>query len=246
MFIKIDPALFEKQSDYLIGVVVAEGIDNAAENKEINDLLNTAIAQQKQALSGQAVKQLKELEPYHAAMRNFGISVSRFLPSIEALLTRLVKSGDLPSISPVVNLTNAISLQYHVPIGTHDIDSLIGDLEIRQVKSDDIADFKEESSGFDNGEIVYASGNSIRTRRWIWRQMPAGLTSKDTKNVVFPIDGFSGNVETILEARDALVSKLQHYFGCNTRVGLIQKDSPSFEISGLSGTAGIAPNLIQE
>ena len=230
MYIRIDPALFEKQSDYLIGVVVAEGIDNATENKEINGLLDTIIGEQKQALSGQVVKQLEELKPYHDAMRNFGISVSRFLPSIEALLTRLVKSGDLPSISPVVNLTNVISLQYHVPIGTHDIDSLIGDLEIRQIKSDDIFEGGEDSSGFDNGEIVYASGNSIRTRRWIWRQMPAGLTSKDSKNLVFPIDGFTGNVETIMAARDALASKLQLYFGCNTRLGLIQKDSPSFEI----------------
>ena len=133
-------------------------------------------------------------------------------------------------ISPVVNLSNAISLQYHVPIGTHDIDSLIGDLEIRQVKSDDLFEGGEDSSGFDNGEIVYASGNSIRTRRWIWRQMPVGLTSKDSKNLVFPIDGFSGNIKTVLAARDALVSKLMQFFGCKTKVGLINKDSPSFEI----------------
>ena len=231
MLIKIDPALFEKQGDYVVGVVVAEGVDNSSENKEIEELLNTAIDQQKEALKGQVVKNLKELEPYHAAMRNFGISVSRFLPSIEALLTRLVKTGNLPLISPVVNLTNVISLQYHVPIGTHDIDSLVGDLEIRQIKSDDIFEGGEESSGFDNGEVVYASGNSIRTRRWIWRQMPVGLTSKDTKNLVFPVDGFSGNVETILEARDALASALQRYFCCKTNVALIKKESLSFKIS---------------
>ena len=224
--------MFEKQNDYVIGVVVAEGVDNSTENKDIEELLNTVIDQQNEALQGQVVKNLKELEPYHNAMRSFGISVSRFLPSIEALLTRLVKTGNLPMISPVVNLTNVISLQHHVPIGTHDIDSLIGDLEIRQVKSDDIFEGGEESSGFDNGEVVYASGNSIRTRRWIWRQMPVGLTSKDTKNLVFPIDGFSGNMETILTARDALASALQRYFGCKTNVGLIQKESPSFKISG--------------
>ena len=232
MFIRIDPPIFEKQNDYVIGVVVAEGVDNSSENKEIDGLLETVISQQKEALQGQVVKNLKEFEPYHIAMRNFGISVSRFLPSIEALLTRLVKTGNLPLISPVVNLTNVISLQYHVPIGTHDIDSLVGDLEIRQIKSGDIFEGGEESSGFDNGEVVYASGNSIRTRRWIWRQMPVGLTTKDTKNLVFPVDGFSGNVETILAARDALASALQRYFGCNTTVALIQKDSPSFKISG--------------
>jgi DNA/RNA-binding domain of Phe-tRNA-synthetase-like protein len=232
MFIKINPNLFEKQNDLLIGVVAAEGINNKIESKEIEELLTSVVAQQKQIVSGQQVKEFKEFEPYHAAMRNFGISLSRFQMSVEAMLKRLSKGDDIPSISPVVDLANAVSLQYHVPIGVHDIDSLIEDLEIRYVRDDDVFEGSDDSTGFDREELVYASGNSIRTRRWIWRQMPAGRTNRDSKNLVFPIDGFSENMETILTARDTLSSHLKKFFGCNIRVGLIDKNSPSFKILG--------------
>jgi len=232
MFIKINPELFAKQNDYVIGVVAAAGIDNRTENSEIENLLKAAVDAQKQLVAGKVVKDLKEFEPYHIAMRNFGISLSRFQMSVEALLKRLSKGDDMPSISPIVNLANAVSLHHHLPIGVHDIDSLAGDLEIRYVKGDDVFEGGEDSSGFDNEEVVYASGNSIRTRRWIWRQMPAGRTSENSKNLVFPIDGFTVNMETILAAREELASLLKQHFNCEIRVGLINKETPSFKIFG--------------
>jgi len=232
MFIKISPALFQKQDDLLIGVVVARGIDNRTENKGIVELLNSVVSQQKQLVLGQPVKEYKEFEPYHNAMRNFGISLSRFQMSVEAMLKRLSKGDDMPSISPIVDLGNAVSLQYRLPIGAHDIDSLVDDLEIRCIKDDDIFEGVDDSSGFDREEVVYASGKSIRTRRWIWRQMPAGRTGQDSKNLVFPIDGFASNKETILAARETLSSHIKNFFGCDVKIGLIDKNSPSFEISG--------------
>ena len=232
MFIKINPELFKKQNDYVIGVVAANGIDNRTENKDIENLLKAAVDEQKQLVAGKVVKDLKEFEPYHTAMRNFGISLSRFQMSVEALLKRLSKGDDMPSIGPVVNLANTVSLKHHVPIGVHDIDSLAGDLEIRYVKNDDIFEGGEDSSGFDNEEVVYASGNSIRTRRWIWRQMPVGRTSENSKNLVFPIDGFTVNMETILAAREELASLLKQYFNCETRIGLINQETPAFKIFG--------------
>ena len=237
MFIKIDQNIFGKQNDYLIGVVTAENIDNAADNKGIEDFMNSVLLEQKQSIEiltaeGRTVKDLQEFKPYHEAMKNFGINLSRNQMSVEALLKRVSKAGSLPSISPVVDLANAISLKHHVPIGAHDIDSLVGDLEIRFVKSDDIFEDPDNSPGFDNEEVVYASGNSVRTRRWIWRQMQVGLLSKDSKNLVFPIDGFSGNAETILAARQDLTSHLERFFSCKTRVGFINKNRPAFRISG--------------
>ena len=233
MFIKIDPALFDRQSDYLIGVVVAEGVDNLTPNAEIKAFLESAVVSQRQALAGQSAKQIAGFDLYHEAMRSFGINPSRKLMSVEALMTRLLKGDDFPEISPVVDLSNAVSLEYHVPLGAHDIDSLTDDLTIRHVTPDDVFDDPSapEGSGFDTDEVVYASGGSIRTRRWIWRQMPDGLLSEDVKNIVFPVDGFTANLDTVLAARDALALHLKRFFGCGTRVGLIDKTTPEFQIS---------------
>ena len=57
--------------------------------------------------------------------------------SIEAMFTRTSKGKGLPSISPIVDLGNTVSLKYMVPLGSHDIDTLNGDIEVRFSKEGD-------------------------------------------------------------------------------------------------------------
>jgi len=233
MFIKINRAVFEKKNDLVIAVVTAEGLNNSIDNNKIADFFNDAVTKQKETLNGQTAKNIYDFEQYHTAMRSFGINPSKYQISIEALLNRVSKSGNLASISPVVDLANAVSLKYLVPLGVHDIDSLVDDLEIRFSNSGDIFEDSEDKPN-EGEELVYASGNTIRTRKWIWRQMPVGKISEKTTNIVFPIDGFSTNLETLFEARDFLAGSLKTFFNCKTRVGVIYKDSPAFKISNLS------------
>ena len=59
--------------------------------------------------------------------------------SIEALMTRISKGIDIPSINPIVDLGNALSLKYELPIGVHDVDNFINEeIEIRTSTSNDI------------------------------------------------------------------------------------------------------------
>jgi DNA/RNA-binding domain of Phe-tRNA-synthetase-like protein len=233
MFIKINKAVFERKEDLVIGVVVAEGINNAIDNNKTTDFFADTIAKQREALKGQTVKSVYNLEQYHAAMRSFGINPSKYQISIEALLNRISKGGNLVSISPVVDLANAVSLKYLVPLGVHDVDSLADDLEIRFSNSGDSFDDSEDGYSNESEELVYASGNTIRTRKWIWRQMPVGKINEKTANIVFPVDGFCTNLETVFEARDFLAASLKNFFDCETRVGVIYKNSPCYKISDL-------------
>jgi len=234
MFIKINQAVFEKKNDLVIAVVTAEGLNNSIDNKQITEFFNDAVAKRKETLKGKTAKNVYDFEQYHAAMRSFGINPSKHQISIEALLNRVSKSGNLASISPVVDLANAVSLKYLVPLGVHDIDSLVDDLEIRFSNGGDLIEDSEDRPSGEGEELVYASGNTIRTRKWIWRQMPVGKISEKTTNIVFPIDGFCTNLETLFGARDFLASSLKNFFNCKTRVGVIYKDSPGFKISNLS------------
>jgi len=234
MLIKVNRTVFEKKNDLVIAVVTAEGLNNSIANNKITEFFNDAVTKQKENLKGQAAKSIYDFEQYHASMRSFGINPSKYQISIEALLNRVSKSGNLASISPVVDLANAVSLKYLVPLGVHDIDSLVDDLEIRFSNSGDVFEDSEDRPSNECEELVYASGNTIRTRKWIWRQMPVGKISEKTTNIVFPIDGFCTNLEALFEARDFLASNLKTFFDCKTRVGVLCKDSPAFRISNLS------------
>ena len=231
MWIRLDPALTEKIDDICIGVVVAEDVDNRTANGEIQKYLDRVVGGQEKQLEGLSVRDLPELELYHRTFSALGMNPAKYPVSIEALLTRIAKNSGMPSVSPVVDLANAVSLEHHIPLGAHDIDTFEGDLEIRFARENDTAG---GDGPLEPEEVVYAAGSSVRTRRWLWRQTPAGKISNEAKNIVFPIDGFEGNLEQVIKARDALALQLQYYFGCNTRVGLLRKRSPAFKISGLT------------
>lgn len=153
--------------------------------------------------------------------------------SIEALLKRVQKNAKLPHINTVVDLGNAFSVKYELPLGAHDIDKLEGNLEIRfSVKNDSFLGLGEtEKESVPENELVYVSENTVKTRRWIWRQSDDGKITEKTCNVFFPIDGFKNvNDKEVVALRDNLASFLKSELGCeNIKTGFV--DIENNEIS---------------
>ena len=83
------------------------------------------------------------------------------------------------------------------------------------------------------GELVYASSNTVKTRRWIWRQSNDGKIEDTTQNVFFPIDGFKGiNDKQVLESRDKLVKFLTSELGCeDVKTGFVDEENSEFVIN---------------
>jgi tyrosyl-tRNA synthetase len=234
MLFKIDQGLFEKNEDICAGVVIAENFDGSTDANGVMNLLSAQIKTEKDNLKEKSVKDLAFLKPYHENMEKLGINPSKYPCSIESLLTRLARKGELPGINSAVDLGNYISLKFKLPVGVHDQDTFTGDLCIRLADSEDVKNNTGVSfEDFSPGEPIYAVQNSVRTRRWIWRQMPAGRITPEAKNIVFPIDGFSSNRETIEKACLELSEILEKNFNCTVRTGILDKEHPSIKLSQL-------------
>src|SRR5665648_134130 len=106
---------------------------------------------------------------------------------------RVAKGNILPSINPIVDLGNSLSLKYVLPMGAHDLDALADEIAVRfSVKGDLFTPLgTEDIEILEKGELVYADTKRIRTRRWIWRQSNVGCITENSKNIFFPIDGFA-------------------------------------------------------
>jgi O-6-methylguanine DNA methyltransferase len=155
--------------------------------------------------------------------------------SIEALLSRVAKKKGFPSINPLVDLANAVSIKYALPIGAHDLGTVEEELAVRfAVPGDAFTAFGgTETETPDDKELLYVSGHQIRTRRWIWRQSEVGKITEDTTAVFFPIDGFANvNKEQVIAARDELSAMLERFFGCLPGVGYVDQTNPRFEMMG--------------
>lgn len=236
MYFKIEKKLLDAGNGLYTGVVYAEGLNNCNNNEKIIDLLRSEVNRAVADFSEKSVKEYKELDVYRTALRGVGINSSKYPCSIEAILTRIAKKGEFPSLSPVVDLGNYISLKYRVPVGVHDTDSLDDDLCVRLSDENDCMN-EENSIGSDTlkaGEPVYACGSSVRTRRWLWRQMPAGRVDANSKNFIFPIDGFIDNKDVIDQAIEELCALIKEFFDVECENGVVCKDTPEFRFGPLS------------
>lgn len=66
------------------------------------------------------------LENWAQAYQQFGAKPNRTPCSAQALRKRVLKDGSLPAINPVVDLYNAVSLRYAIPVGGENYDAYSG------------------------------------------------------------------------------------------------------------------------
>jgi len=233
MRFSVDKEVFEKLKGICFGIVVAKGINNKSKVKQVSDMLDENTENIRKKLVDVNLKEYPAISVYREAFIDLGINPNKYMSSIEALTKRILKGADLPKINNIVDLGNAISLKYVLPLGAHDMDKLQDDLEIRFSQDGDLfMPFgMNEQEKVEGGELVYVSGNTIKTRKWIWRQSDEGKIDEETSNVFFPIDGFMGkNNNEVLSARDELAKTIEQLFECEIKIGFIDENNTSIEL----------------
>lgn len=230
----IEPTIFNTLPNLCIGVVVAKGIDNRQSYEKIQSLLNQSIEQVETQFSGVKVKESAAILPYREAFQQLSINPNKFMCSIEALFTRIAKGKGMPSINPLVDLNNAISLKYHLPMGTHDLALSDENVMLRFANENDrfIPFGCVDAETPDTGELVYAVGNQVRTRRWTWRQSEIGKIDEKTNYVFFPIDGFKGINDSQVKAAMAELSELlMQVFGAEVKAGWLDSEQTEMDLA---------------
>ena len=225
----VAPAIFDLFPTACFGVVIAKGFPQD-DRPVIADKLSTALA----GVAGRfpdGVKGHPSVGVWRDAFTKLGLNPNKFASSVEALHTRAVKTGHIPRINNIVDLGNAVSLKYILPIGAHDIGRMTGDIHLRLSRAGDVftpfgGDVSEDVPP---GEIVYADGAEVRTRRWVWRQGEKAKIAETSRDIFFPIDGFAHlNRNDVLAARGEL-AEAAAALGCSVDVFYIDREQREAE-----------------
>jgi DNA/RNA-binding domain of Phe-tRNA-synthetase-like protein len=234
----VSAEVFDRVPGAVFGVVVARGVvqgePGSAQARAAEERLQAAVAEARERYAGQDLKNHPDLLPYREAFLRLGINPNRFPSSIEAMVSRIAKGGTLPSINPAVDLANSVGLRFRLPLGIHDLDRCTGDIEVRLARAGDVfTPFgATESEPVDPGEVVYAEGAEVRTRRWIWRQGEYSKATRESRTLFFPIDGFAGeSAERVQAARTELAAALRQGFpGVRVSEHFVDWEHPSAEL----------------
>lgn len=113
------------------------------------------------------IKEYPGLKLYGDVFNRVGLNPNKYTSSIGAMVKRVPEGNHLPSINPIVDPGNSVSLKYILPMGAHNFDALKGEIMVRFSKEGDtFIPLREEIvETLEAGELIYADAKRIRTIR---------------------------------------------------------------------------------
>jgi DNA/RNA-binding domain of Phe-tRNA-synthetase-like protein len=162
---------------------------------------------------------------WRAAFSAFGAKPSRFPSSVEALLSRVLKGQDLPRVSRLVDLYNAISVRHVVPVGGEDLDRIEPPMRLVRARGDEPFDLREgdEVEHPRPGEVVWRDAVAVTCRRWNWRQGRRTALTDSTTRALFVFDRLEPmGIPELNAAAGELTARLEAWWpGCRVERTLL-------------------------
>lgn len=154
------------------------------------------------------------LDAWRGAYRAFGAKPQRTPCSVEALRKRAQRDGTLPPVNAVVDLYNAISLRYALPIGGEDADAYAGTPRLVVAQGGEAFDTAQngepKTEMIDPGEVIWCDDHGATCRRWNWRQGVLTRITDDSTAMLFILERLAPMpIPALLQAGDDLIAGLK-------------------------------------
>jgi DNA/RNA-binding domain of Phe-tRNA-synthetase-like protein len=183
LLFRYDPAVLERYASIRCGIAHARSVSNTPSSEELLDEYGAQQNETQERLRSTPIGQLLSIAAWRRAFTSFGAKPTQHRNAAEALLRRLDKHGDIPSISTLVDIGNLVSIRHCIPVAVFDLGSTLPPLTVRFASgSETFVDLgTTETTRPDPGEVVFTAANgSVAARRWCWRQSAGSATSPST------------------------------------------------------------------
>lgn len=193
------------------------------------DVASAALAQAcQQVLTDDVAWAEAHLSAWDDVFRAFGAKPKRTPCSASALRKRVLKEGALPPLDPVVDIYNAISIRYAIPVGGENLAAYAGAPRLTLAEGDEPFDTLKEGQPVieypDAGEVIWRDDIGVTCRRWNWRQGVRTRLDSQAQHMWFILESLpSMPLSALQEAGDELVSNLQRLMpGSTAHLQLIE------------------------
>ncbi len=154
------------------------------------------------------------LDAWRGAYRAFGAKPQRTPCSVEVLRKRALRDGTLPPVNAVVDLYNAISLRFALPIGGEDADAYAGTPRLVVTRGGEAFDTAQNGEPkiemIDPGEVIWRDDRGATCRRWNWRQGVRTRITDDSTAMWFILERLDPMpIPALMQAGDDLIAGLR-------------------------------------
>ena len=146
-------------------------------------------------LTGATESELPAIQAWRRTFARMGLKPTQYRCAAESLLRRFRKEGALPELHPLVDLCNAASIAFAIPVAVFDAAQIAGDLEVRYATGDeDYLTFSGEVEHPAAGEVIFADGAGLaHARRWSNRQSGRSAVRDQTASTLIVAEALHGS-----------------------------------------------------
>ncbi|GGX32936.1 hypothetical protein GCM10010297_63030 [Streptomyces malachitofuscus] len=211
------------------GALHATGIGPAADvGPRVAEYTARALTRLADATEGQ----FPEVLAWRRTFARMGLKPTQYRCASESLLRRLRKEGTLPRIHPVVDLCNAVSVAYAVPVAVLDADRITGPLlEVRHAHGDE--EYTTFGGGTEHpapGEVTYAdSAGRAHARRWTNRQSGHSAVGEHTGRILVVAEAVhDGGTDAVAAVVETIAAELTAHWRTDPVTDLLTSAAREF------------------
>jgi DNA/RNA-binding domain of Phe-tRNA-synthetase-like protein len=224
-----DARIIEDYPSLVAGVIVARGMTNGSCPATLRELYLAEQRTVKARLGATALSELASLNAWRRAISAFGVSPTKYRSAAEALLRRLTKKGDIPSINTLVDIGNLVSIRYGLPVAIFDTGQIAGPITVHY--ADGGERFMELGSQEiihpESGEVIFSDEKQmVVARRWCWRQSATSAANETTTDATITVEAHhDGGQEDIEQALKDLLTLVAEYAGGSFDSAVLNADN---------------------
>ena len=211
-----DGAVLERFSTIRAGVVRVTGLSNGPSPSGLLDTYRREQEAAAERLRTQAIAELPSIAAWRRVFTAFGAKPTQHRNAAEALLRRLHKHGDIPSIDTLVDVGNLVSIRHAMPVAVFDTARVAGSITVRFADgTEPFTDLGSSASVHpEPGEVVFVDADGVVcARRWCWRQSAQSATGRGTAEALYVVEGHhdtaAADVDRALSLLTALLTAHQ-------------------------------------
>lgn len=184
-------------------VLLVTGFQNRAPLPALHDAYLATQAEVGASLETTPAAERPSIKAWRSVFSQLGVKPTQHRNAAEALLRRLARHGDIPSINPAVDMGNTISIGHALPVAIFDVARLSGGLTVGFANGDEsftgIGAAEPEQP--QAGEVVFIDdGGHIAARRWCWKQSGNSATNVDTTVLLVVIEAVHDRADEAVKA----------------------------------------------
>ena len=236
MKLKIDTEIRKNFPELRIGVIVVENITNDVYPNELEEYCKKSFNNfAKNYADAKELKNEKNIIAWQEIYRSFGSNPKKKKPTAESLLTRAIKSGFYPYISPAVDSYLIAETIHLLPIGRYDLNKIDENIILKYSIGDEdfIGVGSDISEPTYKGEIIYSDNSRVLTRRWNYKDCDYSKIDTNTKDIALFVEAPVKIItdKEIYDTLNEIEKNLVKY--CNpskTTIVFLDKDSNEIEL----------------